>query len=332
MGGWRRPSWPPIYDTARSTLLQACDYRHDMSLDSDWDTVLRKYGVVDIDWSNAKEQWINEKTANATMGCEEAMVQQAALIKAGQPDRKVWIYRNTVIAYPWMATVSQKLNDPDGAYDAWFLRFKNGSDGSGPLHHDGDGTYHGPVCDHNWDPPRCSALYHSQAQTPGYPYAAGSGGNCKGPCDCGGVPCGFYLYDHRMWNHSIRGQTLGEWMVDELIVAGLQDPNVDGYYIDDSWGPSYVTDIGHSPFLDCNLSASEGQAIATAWAHNSEQVKAAVLANGGFLWQMMINAGVGGGPIPGPPVKNDSSCGASRLSHILTSQSSPRSQACRVRL
>ena len=53
--------------------------------------------------------------------------------------------RNTVIAYPWMTTVSKILNDPDSAYDSWFLKFKDGPDGKGPLSHDGDGTYHGPV-------------------------------------------------------------------------------------------------------------------------------------------------------------------------------------------
>lgn len=41
-------------------------------------------------WSNAKERWINEHI-NGTMGCEEAMAEQAALIKEGQKDRKVWI-------------------------------------------------------------------------------------------------------------------------------------------------------------------------------------------------------------------------------------------------
>ena len=133
--GWKTPSWQPTYNTPDSTLLQACDYRWDMSRDSDWNTVLRKFGIVDIEsvsWMKshdeikgkvtrltrccgplsghqlsavardswvyserwlaiAKEQWINEKV-NGTMGCEEAMQDQAALIKQGQTaDRKVWI-------------------------------------------------------------------------------------------------------------------------------------------------------------------------------------------------------------------------------------------------
>jgi len=98
-------------------------------------------------------------------------------------------------------------------------------------------------------------------------------------------------------------------MIEELIVGGIRDDaNIDGYYIDDSWSPSSITDIGHSPFLDCNLTVADGKAITSAWMHNQVEVQDAILANGGYQWQMMINAGVGGGRIPGPPVKNDSSC------------------------
>ena len=280
----------------------ACDYRWLMSRDPDY-SFIQQYGIVDIDWSNAKEMWINEHI-NDTMGCEESMKEQARLVKQGDPTKKTMVYRNTAIAYPWMSTVSKILNDPTGAYDAWFIRFKNGSDGLGPLHHDGDGTYTQPVCDHAWTPPRCSPLYHSQTQTPEYPFAKGSGGNCAAPCDCGKVPCGFYLFDQRMWNHSIRGQTLGEWMVDELIVGGLRDPDIDAYYIDDSWSSSSITDIGHSAFLDCNLSLADGKAMTAAWEHNQMIVQEAILAHGGFQWQMMINSGIGGGRIPGPPVTN----------------------------
>eukprot|EP01052_Picozoa_sp_SAG31_P058898 SAG31_NODE_18252_length_642_cov_0.937385_1_plen_55_part_10 len=44
-----------------------------------------------------------------------------------------------VNAYPWMTTVRKIMDDP--AYEVWFLHFKNGTDGKGPLDHDGDGTY-----------------------------------------------------------------------------------------------------------------------------------------------------------------------------------------------
>jgi hypothetical protein len=45
------------------------------------------------------------------------------------------VYRNTVLAMPWFSSVRRIMDDP--AYDVWFLRFKNGTDGRGPLEHDG---------------------------------------------------------------------------------------------------------------------------------------------------------------------------------------------------
>ena len=97
----------------------------------------------------------------------------------------------------------------------WFLKFKNGSDGRGPLHHDGDGTYHHPVCDHNYNPPKCSDLFHSQTQTPGYPTGDG---NCDKACNCGQVPCGMYLFDHRS-KDVINGQSFTDWLVHNLTIS-----------------------------------------------------------------------------------------------------------------
>ena len=91
--------------------------------------------------------------------CEEDLLKQAELIKANNTlgkSQKVWVYRNAVWAMPWMSHTRKILDDP--AYDVWFLKFKNGSDGRGPLHHDGDGTYKSSVCDHNFSPPKCSEL------------------------------------------------------------------------------------------------------------------------------------------------------------------------------
>ena len=117
------------------------------------------------------------------MTCEENLVAQAELIKANNPlgkAQKVWVYRNTVIAYPWMASMRRIMDDSD--YDIWFLKFKNGSDGKSAIHHDRDGTFKNPVCDRNFEPPKCTNLWHSLTQTPGYPHGDG---NCDKPCDCG---------------------------------------------------------------------------------------------------------------------------------------------------
>ena len=105
-------------------------------------------------------------------------------------------------------TSIRKILD-DTAYHVWFLRFKDGPDGKGPLEHDGDGTFKNPVCDHSFDPPKCTELWHSQTQTPHYApngtcswnkttsrcdpvpgqYDWGDGMCVDAPCDCGSVPC-----------------------------------------------------------------------------------------------------------------------------------------------
>jgi len=63
-------------------------------------------------------------------------------------------------------------------------------------------------------------------QTPEYPHGDGS---CPGPCDCGTVPCGEYLWDHR-------NDTLTAWMVNDFVLGptGLGNANVSGLYFDDA--------------------------------------------------------------------------------------------------
>jgi hypothetical protein len=64
-----------------------------MSSGPNW-PVIRDFGVIDIDWSNSKQEWINTDP----MTCEENLLKQAQLIKAKNPlgkGQKVWVYRNT---------------------------------------------------------------------------------------------------------------------------------------------------------------------------------------------------------------------------------------------
>ena len=116
-----------------------------------------------------------------------------------------------------------------------------------------------PQCDNNFNPPKCTEFYHDQdqvwwavwlwgvrpcvvlfppprsptwlqlalhRQTPEYPHGDGS---CPGPCDCGTVPCGEYLWDHR-------NDTLTAWMVNDFVLGptGLGNANVSGLYFDDA--------------------------------------------------------------------------------------------------
>jgi hypothetical protein len=107
------------------------------------------------------------------MDCEERLLSQAAMVKAVNPDTKVFVYRNLVKALPWYTSVWKKLADP--AFSGWFLPFS------------GSGNYHVPACDTTYSPPLCSDRYHDQDQTPKHPHGDGS---CTDLCDCGGVPCG----------------------------------------------------------------------------------------------------------------------------------------------
>ena len=205
------PRWAPTFNMSLSTIIMPCDSHKFIT-----DPTIRKFGVVDLDWSNSKQLWVNE----SPMQCEENLVKQAIIMKQETPLSKVWVYRDPVLAMPWFTTVRRIMDDED--YRPWFLKFKNGSDGRGALAHDGDGTYHHPVCDHNYDPPKCSDLFHSQTQTPGHPTGDG---NCDKACDCGRVPCGMYLFDHRS-KAVIHGQSFVDWLVHNLTVSptGLLHP------------------------------------------------------------------------------------------------------------
>lgn len=141
------------------------------------------------------------------------LITQAAMVKAINPKTHVWIYRNLVKALSWYADVGEKLADP--AYSGWFLKFKGGT----------TGNYSVPPCTAG----TCSDLYHSQDQTPEHSTGRKE---CTDDCDCNGVPCGEYLWDHR--NASLR-----EWLVTEHVLGtssrgmdGLANPNVTGFYFD----------------------------------------------------------------------------------------------------
>eukprot|EP01051_Picozoa_sp_SAG22_P033147 SAG22_NODE_14366_length_376_cov_0.974729_1_plen_60_part_10 len=54
-----------------------------------WPTI-REFGLISIDWSNSKHQWVNTDP----MSCEENLVEQAKLIKTHNPLgklQKVWV-------------------------------------------------------------------------------------------------------------------------------------------------------------------------------------------------------------------------------------------------
>jgi hypothetical protein len=227
------------------------------------------------------------------MNAQSMLIQQASLIKAFNPDTKIWNYRNLVKALPWFDEVREKINDP--AYSGWFLHFSP----DGPW---GNGSYNVPQCDTDFSPPRCSALYHDQLQSPEHSKSGEfDPGYCVDPCDCGGVPCGEYLWDHR--NESLR-----EWLIHTHILGpmGLGNANVSGFYLDDlwqntsqavqPWQPQPMGFCDHSPFggpteedsncvSDMGLTQEDTTAIFNGWQETVAQVTAAIVENNGFWWQ-----------------------------------------------
>ena len=209
------PHWAQSWAMNASTAFMPCS----MSgfIDAEF---AAKFAIADIDWSNGKSLWANAQPMN----CEELLVEQASQIVAASrrlgTNTRVFVYRNLVKALPWFTTVREAMTAPATA-DAFFLPFKSG--GSLP-----NGTWHVPACDDSYNPPLCSTRYHDQDQTPGHPHGDGS---CAAPCDCGGVPCGEYL-----WDHTAAG--LQDYLVQEVVLnakLGLGNENVSGFYFDDGW-------------------------------------------------------------------------------------------------
>ena len=238
---------------------------------------------MDVDWSNAKALWVNPPMLD-----EELLLEQCARLKALNPALRCFVYRNLVKALPWYSSVREKVTNP--AYAGWFLKSKVG----GPF---GNGSFYVPQCDTAFDPPLCSPLYHDLEQTPGFPHGDGS---CPGPCDCGGVPCGEFLWDHR--NASLRS-----FIVNEFIAGpnGLGNSNVSGFFLDDGW--SNMTDAiapwmpktgfcDHSPIGgpteenwrcidDMGLTQADTTAITDEWRITNDMVHQVLAGAGAFSWQ-----------------------------------------------
>eukprot|EP00040_Diaphanoeca_grandis_P030025 m.176861 g.176861 ORF g.176861 m.176861 type:complete len:442 (+) comp31864_c0_seq2:206-1531(+) len=294
------PHWTPTYDMQQSTIIMPCNTSG--QLDPQF---FSQFGIVDVDWSNMKAVWDNQHPMNSS----GLMIEQAMAIRAINPNTRVWVYRNLVKALPWLTCVREKLEDP--AYSGWFLSFDPAK----------EGHYAQPPCDlHRPDPTAiCSTLYHDQRETPeakAYCWhnqsAPGCGDVyvpwdpsqfCTEPCDCGKMPCGEYVFDHR--NASLR-----QWLLDVYIGGneGIGHPDISGIFIDDSWSAQGPSEIDGNCVSDTGLTKADVTDMTAAWAANMAAVQEYIIANGAMNWQLFA----GQGTLQGPPFEqgNAASCSA----------------------
>eukprot|EP01119_Soliformovum_irregulare_P015421 TRINITY_DN433_c0_g1_i3.p1 TRINITY_DN433_c0_g1~~TRINITY_DN433_c0_g1_i3.p1 ORF type:complete len:443 (-),score=85.63 TRINITY_DN433_c0_g1_i3:44-1180(-) len=237
---------------------------------------------MSYDWSNEKAQWANARP----MDCEERLAAQAErTYKYGGPHQ--FVYRNLVKALPWYSSVRKILENP--AYEGFFLKFKEGKK-----------TYHVPPCTTQNGVTKCSKFYHDQEQTPQVPSKENPNpdGACDKYCDCGSVPCGEYLFDHR------NGSMLTEWLLNEYVLSptALGSPYIDGLFIDDFWcsniingtqnwncndpvqGPSEIDPHSQE---DMGLSDEDIAAITRGWLFNMKRVQEAIVKAKGYTWSLM---------------------------------------------
>eukprot|EP00051_Salpingoeca_urceolata_P001440 m.41044 g.41044 ORF g.41044 m.41044 type:complete len:513 (+) comp11424_c0_seq1:48-1586(+) len=260
-----RPNWEPTYNMSLSTAIMPCNFSGFYNFDKY--PQLARFGLIDYDWSNAKQVWVQE----SPMKCQTTMLEQAKQVKARNPKARVMVYRNIVKALPWFEEVREKLQDPQ--YWGWFLHWKpslrNGTTPGGNL-------------------------YHDHMQTPGWP-GGGNGGpdgvchnNTKPPwglgCDCGaGVPCGEYLFDHR-------NESLTAWLTEQYMNGadfGMGNPLVSGFYLDDRWSPGRgPSEENRSAVEDIGLSPQDVQDITNGWEHNMQACQRALVDAGGWNWQL----------------------------------------------
>ena len=275
---YANPPWGASnYNMSESTISMACNSSGPLNT-----TVFQSFGITSVDWSNQKAQW----AAARPMDDQERLVTQAGELRAANPRARVFSYFNLVKALPWMSSVRRVLADP--AYAGFFLRFKPG--GAFP-----NGSYHVPACDTTYDPPLCSEFYHDQEQSPAVPSPANPSpdGACVGHCDCGGVPCGEYLFDWR------NGSMLTDFIVNEILLGplGMGSGVISGFFLDDFWCANLVngtgactdpvqgpTEIDAHSQADMGLTDADVADITRGWLAGFTAAQAALERAGGYTW------------------------------------------------
>ena len=263
-----------------------------------------------VDWSNAKGTGTADGWGkHQPMDDEEMLFKQVQMTTAATKGTTVWVYRNTVYGYPWYTDIRKTLEDP--AYEDWYFKFRP------------EGPWTSKKCD-SAQPSLCSDLYHSQEQSPGYPHGDG---DCAAPgCDCGKVPCGFYV-----WNHSsttvVHGQTFQDWFINSYMLNSVGNSSlVSGFFWDDVWHPDCtINDQVPNTCVDmgfnCSVNEPHGNSkcqdprlvqLTNDYQKNMQALREAALDAGKFAWQMLWTGGdpdgIGGGSLS--PLVTTGGCAA----------------------
>ena len=146
-------------------------------------------------------------------------------------------------------------------------------------------------------------------------FGASGDGDCTAPhCDCGKVPCGFYV-----WNHSsttvVNGQTFQDWFVNDYVLNTVgSSALVSGFFWDDVWNPEcQIHDQVPDTCQDMGLTTPDLVQLTRDYHANMAALRNATLAAGKFAWQMLWTGGADtniGGTGLGPLV-SQGSCAAS---------------------
>ena len=253
------PPWKPTWNMSMSTIIFPCNH-------SGWFSpqLAGRFGIVSIDFENTLDVWAFMKPTDQ----ESRSLRQAEMIKAINPDTKVFVYRNLAKSEAMQATVRAKLEDP--RFAGFFLRFAK----TPPFQ---NGSYHVTKCGAEKNTTICSDFYHDLVDTPlPGPVRSSPGVTppidgddtdyrvCNGDCDCGSIPCAEFVYDHR-------NASLTKWLIEDYIggPSGTGSPHVDGVFIDDFWcaGPNChdptegPTEMNPNSRADMGLSESDMVAI-----------------------------------------------------------------------
>lgn len=181
------------------------------------------------------------------------------------------------------------------------------------MHFKPTGPWASAKCDDNYNPPLCSDYYHSQEQSPGFPHGDG---DCASPgCDCGKVPCGFYIFNHSA-TAVVKGQSFQDWFIHDYILNDVgMSPLVSGFFWDDVWNPQCnIHDQVHNTCEDMGMHSGDAQLVKLTadYLANMAVLRNATLSAGKFAWQMLWTGGnpTGIGSTGSHPLVNQKSCAA----------------------